>query len=228
MEWKTELDKRKRTYRAFRAGIDVNKEPTQQSPPSRDVGGVYLPSAYGADIEAEQVFQEELHEIVDQMKVDLVDEQKILEGTLNPEYGKKEWTLPLIEKTMTEDEFRKNELSQAKITEEQWKSALQNGSSITDLTPRLTHDSNNSACFAELFNRNCPITQSDERSTLSSTDSCSGKLDECGTEIDAMNESSECMVPMTSELMLGTPNETRWSPPLRCMESLVPNLPDGM
>ena len=176
--------------------------------------------SFGADIEAEQAFQQELHGIVEDMKVKLVDEKKILEGTLNPEYGKGDWEMPFIEKTIAE-----NELSNSKPTEEQWKNDLPNGYSTTDRTPILTTESNNSACIAELFNRSCPIARSDVKSNRSSTDSCSGKLDDCGTETDAMNESSECTVPMISEQMPGTPSEAKWSPPLRSMESSVPSLP---
>ena len=177
-------------------------------------------SDFGADIEAEQVFQQELHGIADEMKVKLVDEKKILEGTLNPEYGKGEWTMIHIERT-------ENELSNSNPVEEQWKSDSQNGSLITDPTHTSTIESNNSACFADIFNRNCPIGQSDKLSTPSSTNSCSGKSDDCGIEIDATNESSECTVPMISAPMLGTPNEVRWSPHLRSMGSSVPTLLDA-
>lgn len=156
---------------------------------------------FGADIEAEHIFQEELHGIVDDMKVKLVDEKKILEGTLNPEYGKGEWEMPLIEV--------KNEPSEVNPTEEQWKNDLSSGCLTTDPIPISTTEPNSSVCFVELFNQNCPITQSDALSTLSSTDSCSGRLDDYGTEIDAMNESSECTVPMISELMPGMRNEER-------------------
>ena len=190
------------------------EEDESRAQPSNDVAGVYLPSEYGADIEAEQVFQQELHGIVDEMKVKLVNEKKILEGTLNPEYGKGDWGLPHIERTITE-----NELSQSKPTEEQWKSDSPNGSLITDPIHISTTESNNSACIAELFNRDCPIAQSDDKSTPSSTDSCSGRLDDCGTETGVTNESSECTVPMISAAMLGMPSEVRWSPPRRSIVS---------
>jgi hypothetical protein len=187
--------------------------------PSKQSNVAYMDGSFGVDIQAEQAFQEELHGIVDDMKVKLVDEKKILEGTLNPEYGKGEWEMPYIEKTISE-----NELSQSNPTEEQWKNDSQNGSLITVRIPTSTQESNNSACIAELFNRDCPMVRFDDKSTPSSTDSCSGKLDDCGTETDAMNECSECTVPMISELTLGMPNEVRWSPPLRSMESSVPTL----
>lgn len=161
----------------------------------------YIASNLGADIEAEQVFQQELHGIVDDMKIKLVDEKKILEGTLNPEYGKGDWKMPYIE--------TKNELSQSKITEQQWKNVLPNGSLITDLTPTSTHDSSTSFFTAEDSNPSFPTVSLRRQSTLSVISSCSGKSDDCGTETDVMNEYSECTVPMTSALPLGMPNEVR-------------------
>ena len=213
--------------------------------PYHDVAGVYLPSAYGVDIESEQVFQQELHGIVDDMKVKLVDEKKILEGTLNPEYGKGDWGLPQIEKVYTTpDEMvtavskaRKgcasrgvtldsktntwvrepcdcgkgceNELSNSNPVEEQWKSDSLNGCSTIDPTLTSIQDSSNSSCIAELFNRSCPIVRLRRLSSNSPKSSCSGNSAASGTETDVMNESSECTVPMTSELTPGTPNEAR-------------------
>lgn len=232
-------------------------------PPSNDVAGVYLPSAYGADIEAEHVFQQELHGIVDDMKVKLVDEKKILEGTLNPEYGKEQWSLPFIEKVYkTPDEMVtavskarrgcasrgvtldsksntwvrepcdcgkgcENELSNSNPTEEQWKNDSQNGSLITDHTLTSTHDSSSSSSTAEDSNPSFPTVSLRRRSTNSPRSSCSGNSAASGTETDAMNESSECTVPMISVATLGTPNEVRWSPRLRSMESSVPSLLDA-
>ena len=238
------LEERKQEYNASGRGIDFNKPRTDEEEDERmrkmyeavqyksGIANVsdmirrrevaYTDISFGADIEAEQAFQQELHGIVDDMKVKLVDEKKILEGTLNPKYGKGEWEMPYIEKTISE-----NELSQSKPTEEQWKNDSQNGSLITVHIPTSTQESNNSACIAELFNRDCPIARSDDKSTPSSTNSCSGRLDDCGIEIDATNESSECTVPMISAATLGMLNEARWSPPRRSMESSVPNLPDA-
>ena len=149
---------------------------------------IYHPA--GAALDEIESFTNELTEVVDKMKEELLNEKRVLEGTDVPEYDE-------------------NGLSQSKVTEEQWKTVSLNGCSITDLTPISIIESNNSACFAELFNRNCPIAQFDELSTLSSTNSCSGMLDDCGIEIDATNEFSECTVPMISELTLGMPNEEK-------------------
>lgn len=257
-EFMKRLEERKNIYRASGMGIDFNKERTDEEedermqmlaeemmkpkshpePPSNDVAGVYLPSAYGADIEAEQVFQQELHGIVDEMKVKLVDEKKILEGTLNPEYGKGDWVVPqiantpethnemydLFEKDTCARSARKNELSNSNPVEEQWKSDSQNGSSITGPIPTSTHDSSSSSFIVEPSSLTFPTVTLRRQSTNSLSDSCSGKLDDSGTETDAMNESSECTVPMISVQTLGTLNEARWSPPPRSMESLAPSL----
>ena len=170
-----------------------------------DAAYIYYP--VGAELGQIESFTTELTDIVDKMKEELVKETRILEGTEVPIY-------------------KENELSNSKPVEEQWKSGLPSGSLITDLTLTSTTESNNSACIAELFNRDCPIVRSDAKSTPSSTDSCSGKSDDCGIVIDATNECSECMVPMTSELMLGTLNEARWLQPLKYMESSEPSLRD--
>jgi len=255
--WEERLKERKKEYNASGRGIDFNKERTDEEEnertrkmyeavryksgmsdyppeyyksvnyfrdadmkiPSKQSNVAYMDSSFGVDIEAEQIFQKELHGIVDDMKVKLVDEKKILEGTLNPEYGKGEWGLPHID--------RENELSNSNPVEEQWKSDSQNGSLITDPTPTSTQDSSSSSSTAELFNRGCPIVRLRRQSTNSPTNSCSEKSDDCGIVIDATNESSECTVPMISALTLGTPNEARWSPRLRSMESSVPSLLDA-
>jgi hypothetical protein len=203
-EWKKELEERKRLYRM---GGKVN--------------AIYLPSTHGADIEAEQVFQQELHGIVDDMKVKLVDEKKILAGTLNPEYGQGEWKLPCIEP-------KENELSTSSAVEEQWKSDSPNGCWITDPTPKSIRDSSTLSSIAENSNPSFLTAFLRRRSTLSVISSCSGKSAASGTETDAMNEFSECTVPMISEAMLGMPNEARWSLHPRSMESSVPNLLDEM
>ncbi len=228
-DWQRELDERKKLYRVSGACIDFNKEYEPDAVMSelsgaRTIGKgwlsgggaqkrheeriskqpdvAYTDISFGADIEAEEVFQQELHGIVDEMKVKLVDEKKILEGTLNPEYGKGEWSMLLT--------TGKNELSNSNPTEEQWKSDSQNGSLITDPTPESTPDLSTSSSTAELFNRNCPIVRLGRPSTNSPRPLCSGNSVASGIEIDATNESSECTVPMISEPMLGTPNEVKW------------------
>jgi len=158
------------------------------TPHNCDAAYIYYP--VGAELEQIDSFTTELTDIVDKMKEELVKETRILEGTEVPVYNE-------------------NELSQPKPTEEQWKSDSPNGCLITDLTPISTQDSSNSHCIAELFSQNCPIVRLRRMSTSSPKSSCSGNSADSGTETDAMNESSECTVPMTSELTHGMPNEAK-------------------
>lgn len=158
------------------------------TPHNCDAAYIYYPA--GAELEQIESFTTELTDIVEKMKEELVKETRILEGTEAPVYNE-------------------NELSQPKPVEEQWKSDLPNGSLTTDLTPTSTQDSSNSLCIAELFNQNCPIVRLRRMSSNSRKSSCSGNSADSGIETDAMNESSECTVPMTSELMLGMPNEVK-------------------
>ena len=229
MEWEQKLEERKQEYNASGRGIDFNKElpdtktmvnqwfdyppdyyksmnyfrDIDMSIPSRQPNIAYMECSFGVDIETEQVFQQELHGIVDVMKVKLVDEKKILEGTEVPMYGKDLWKMPHIERT-------ENELSQSKPTEQQWKTDSQNGCSTTDPTHISTSDSSSSSAIAGLFNQSCPIAPLRIRSTHSPTDSCSENSATSGNETDAMNESSECTVPTINEPMLGMPNEVKW------------------
>ena len=244
------LEERKKAYRMSGMGIDFNKERTDEDHDKyaqeladalmrtevkkqypTDLNIAYTDISFGVDIEAEQVFQQELHGIVDEMKVKLVDEKKILEGTLNPQYGQGEWGLPHIEKAIERvktkhEEWldKQNELSNSNPVEEQWKSDSQNGSLIIDPTRISTQDSSSSSSIVEPSSLNSPIVPLRRLSTSSLINSCSGNSADSGSETDAMNESSECTVPMISAPMLGMPNEARWSQPLRSMESLVQNL----
>ena len=153
-----------------------------------DAAYIYHP--IGADLEQIESFTTELTDIVDKMKEELVKETRILEGTEVPVY-------------------QENELSNSNPVEEQWKSDSQNGCSTIDPTLISTQDSSNSSCIADLFNRGCPIVRLRRQSTNSPKSSCSGNSAASGTETDAMNECSECTVPMTSELTLGTLNEAK-------------------
>ncbi len=168
-----------------------------------DAAYIYYPA--GADLEQIESFTTELTDIVDKMKEEMVKETRILEGTDVPVY-------------------QENELSISKPVEEQWKNDLPSGSLITGLTLISTPDSSSSSCIAEDSSPGFPIPPLRRQSTTSPISSCSEKLDGCGIEIDATNESAECTVPMTSELMLGTLNQVRWLQPLRYMESSVLNL----
>jgi hypothetical protein len=178
-----------------------------QVPHKCDAAYIYHP--VGAELDQIEPFTTELTEVVDTMKEQLLNEKRLLEGTDVPQYNE-------------------NELSNFNPLEQQWKSDSPNGCSTTDPTLTSTQDSNILSGFAELFNRNCPMPPLRRQSTNSLTSSCSEMSVDCGTEIDAMNECSECTVPMTSELMLGTPNEEKWSPPPKSTESLDQTLPDEM
>jgi hypothetical protein len=169
-----------------------------------DAAYIYYPA--GADLEQIESFTTELTDIVDKMKEELVKETRILEGTEVPVY-------------------QENELSISKPVEEQWKNDLPSGSLITGLTLISTPDSSSSSCIAEDSSPNFRTPPLRRQSTTSPISSCSETSDDCGIVTDAMNESSECTVPMISELMLGMPNEAKWLQPLKYMESSVLSLP---
>jgi hypothetical protein len=189
MDWKKRLEERKQTYRAMRKGTEDQRQIA------------YMDGSFGVDIRQEQEFQDELHGIVDDMTVKLIDETKILEGTLKPEYGKGDWEIPVI--------VPENELSHSILPEEQWRSDSQNGCSTTDRIRASTHDSNILSCTAEHSNPASPTMFLRRQSTLSQISFCSGNSAASGTETDVMNEFSECTVPMTNEQTHGTPSEAR-------------------
>jgi hypothetical protein len=166
------------------------------------MSAVYL-SSVGAELEQIETHTRDFQRAIEEMNQKLPTETRILEGTFLQAYTEVRSAL-------------ENELSQPKLTEEQWKNALQSGSLITDPTPISTPVLSSLSSIARELDlkyaeqdRRWAILHSNDTSTNSSTDSCSGKLDDCGIETDAMNESSECTVPMTSELTLGMPNEAR-------------------
>ncbi len=149
----------------------------------------YAISNFGTDLDAIEPFTAELSGIVDKMKEELANETRILEGTDVPEYQPQ------------------NELSEEKLSEEEWRSILHNGSSRT---VRLLTSTPVSSTLSSSARPNSPmldIVDFDANSYKSSTPSWRVISGDCGCEIDAMNECSECTVPMTSELMLGMPNE---------------------
>ena len=153
-----------------------------------DAAYIYYPA--GAELEQIDSFTIELTEIVDKMKEDMINETRILEGTEIPVY-------------------QENELSNSNPVEEQWKSVLPNGSLTIDPIPDSIHESNISSSFVEPSDPNYRIVRLEKQYTLSPRSSCSGNSAASGNETDAMNEYSECTVPMTSELMLGTLNEVK-------------------
>ena len=159
------------------------------------MSAIYL-SSVGADLDQIEPHTRDVQRAVEEMNQKLPNETRILEGTSVQSYAEVRSAL-------------ENELSQPKLTEEQWKSVLQNGSLITDPTLISTHDSSSSFSTADLFNQSCPIVRLRRQSISSPKSSCSGNSAVSGIEIDAMNECSECTVPMISELTLGMPNEVK-------------------
>ena len=159
------------------------REEDLTTPHTCDAVYIYYPA--GASLDEIEPFTTELTEVVDKMKEELLNEKRVLEGTDVPEY-------------------KENELSQPKDIEEQWKTLSQPGFSTTDLTHISIIELNNSSSFADIFTRSCPIVRSDDELSQLSTNSCSGKLEDFGGEIDVTNEFSECTVPMINEQMDGT------------------------
>lgn len=156
-----------------------------------------------------QPFTQQLTGIVVEMQDKLATETRILEGTedisrediiipppINPEE-----TLSIL--------TGKNELSGGETKDSQWSSDLLSGCSTTDPTLISMFESNSSACIAELFNRNCPIPPSDDRSLPVLTRFYKETLESCGCGTDATNESCDCMVQTISVPMVGMPSEEK-------------------
>jgi hypothetical protein len=160
-------------------------------------------------IEEIEPFTEELAVIVKEMQEKLVVETRILEGTeaidrediIIPPPMNPEETLAIL--------TGKNELSGGETKESQWSSDLLSGCSTTDPILISMFESNSSACIADLFNRDCPIPPSDERSLPLLTRFSGATLESCGCGTDAMNESCACMVQTINVPMVGTPSEEK-------------------
>lgn len=156
-----------------------------QVPHKCDAAYIYHPM--GANLDEIDDFTHTLTEVVDKMKEELVNEMRILTGTDVPEYNE-------------------NELSQTNQVEEQWRNNSHIGFSKIDLSLTSTPESNSLFGSAKSFSLNCRTPFLSRQSTSLSTNSCLENSVSCGIEIDATNESSECTVPMISELTPGTPN----------------------
>ena len=159
-----------------------------QVPHTCDAAYIYHP--VGASLDEIEPFTTELTGVVDKMKEELVNEMRILEGTDVPEY-------------------KENELSQSKPTDEQWMSDSLNGSLTTDPIHAST------PVFDTLFSSVAPLSL-DSPSAISSESfmkafnvSCSVRSDVCGSEIDATNECCECTVPTINEPTDGTQSEAK-------------------
>ena len=173
-----------------KAMIDIyTKDRNDLMTPSKLTAAYICPNT-GADLMDIEPFTEELTGIVDKMKEELANEVRILEGTDVPEY-------------------KQNELSDVQSKECQWTNDLQNGFSTIVLIPGLTPGLNTSSCSAR---HNSPVLDTLGFASCScplQTPSWQATSEGCGCATDAMNESSECTVPMISELTPGTPNEEK-------------------
>jgi len=150
----------------------------------------YTCSGFGTNLDEIDPFTSELTGIVDQMKEEMATEARILEGTDVPEY-------------------KQNELSEEKISEEEWMDLLRNGSSRTVRTLTSIPGSSTSYSSARHNSPVSPTLAYARCSCPSSTPSWQGTSEDCGCETAAMNESSECTVPMISEPTPGTPSEAK-------------------
>lgn len=179
--------------KAFQAQVDAYmKDHDDLMTPSK-LNAAYMISDMGTDLDAIEPFTAELTDIVDKMKEELANETRILEGTDVPEY----------------QADAQNELSEAKLSEEEWRNFLLNGSSRT---ARILTSIPGSSTLSSSVRPNSPA---------SPTPGCDGKFCErsmpsswgisagCGCGTAAMNESSECTVPTISEPTLGMQSEEK-------------------
>lgn len=156
------------------------------TPSTCNAAYVCLPA--GADLDDIEPFTAELTTIVDDMKEQLASETRILEGTEVPEY-------------------KENELSQPKLTEEQWKAHFESGCSTTARIHTSTPELSSSFSTAKPLSLDLAIADLNAISTLPSI--AFRTLSDYGTETGAMSEFSECTVPTTSEPMPGTPSDLK-------------------
>jgi hypothetical protein len=150
----------------------------------------YILSDFGTDLDAIEPFTAELTELMETMKKDLETEARILEGTDVPEY-------------------KQNELSGEMLSDEEWRTVLLNGSSKTVRILGSIPGSSTLSCIARHSSPVSPPLDCAPCSCPSSIPSWQGISGGCGCATAAMSESSECTVPMISELTLGTPSEEK-------------------
>lgn len=165
------------------------KERDDLTTPSKLTAG-YILSNFGTDLDAIEPFTSELTDIVDKMKEELANEKRILEGTEVPEYNQ-------------------NELSEEKLSEEEWRTLLHNGSSRTVRLLTSIPALNSSSCSVRHNSPVLDIVDFEDCSCPSSSPSWRAISDGYGCVTDAMNESSECTVPTISEPTPGTPSEVK-------------------
>ena len=150
---------------------------------------MYLCPHGGADLDEIEPFTVELTDIVDKMKEDMVNETRILEGTAVPEYS------------------AENGLSSSETKEDQWTTNLPSGFLPIDRIHTSTPESNSLPAALNQPINNTP--EPGERFTALSNAFSKVMSDDSGCATDVTNESSDCMVPMISEAMLGTPSDPK-------------------
>lgn len=151
----------------------------------------------GTPLNEIEPFMHELTGIVETMQEKLTTETKILEGSMPlPDYDAMRASL-------------ENELSIPKLTEEQWRTRLHNGSSTTGLTLISIPASSSSSCFVEASSLGLDTQPCVERSFSMPTPCCEGKSGDCGCATDASNECCACMVQTINVPMAGTPSEAK-------------------
>jgi hypothetical protein len=174
-----------------------------------EVEAMYTSDA-GAELQELDTYNEEFTGLIEDMFEKLPMEKKILEGAELPVYNPK------------------TDFTDTKTEHQQWNSVLPSGCLTTGPTRTSLTGLSNSVSTVEHWNQISHTLRSEGKSIRLFGNSCSEKLDGCGSAIDATNESSECTVPMISEQMDGMPSEVKWSQPLKCTESLEATLPAEM
>ena len=150
----------------------------------------------GAPLDEIEPHTQEVQRAIEEMYAKLPTETRILEGMTIEPYTSQLVTL-------------ENELSHPRLTDQQWKNALQSGCSTTDPTPTFEPASSSSPSSAVHFNPSSDTLLFSAKCPRSQRRSSRAMSVDSGCETDAMNECSECTVPMTSEPMPGTPNEAK-------------------
>jgi hypothetical protein len=153
----------------------------------------YTMTDMGTLLDDIEPFTTELTGIVESMKEELANEVRLLEGMDIPEY------MPDAQ----------NELSQSDSKDEQWSTPSLSGCWTTGRTLTSTLESNTLFSTARPNSPVSPTLGCVARCSTPQTNCCKATLDVCGCATDAMNESSECTVPTTSELMPGMPSEEK-------------------
>jgi hypothetical protein len=171
--------------------VDARDPELYTAPVTCEAG--YILSDFGTDLDAIEPFTAELTDMVDKMKEELANEARILEGVDAPEYKPE----------------GQNELSEGKLSEEEWRTFLLNGSSTIVRTLTSIPGSSSSSSSARHNSPVSPTLGYAKCSCPSSTPSWQETSDDCGCVTAAMSEFSECTVPMTSELTPGTPSEEK-------------------